>query len=206
MERGRAHEIRPGDERLLGALTSREVHFEVLRIENWTLGRCGPRERDLYYHLVRVLDSRDGTELARAALKESGILFTGKNISPGDDFRFVPIAALADESSSLTSDYGLHASSAQYVATTGSLDCHFLTPCVAFRDDSDILLWQPYEAVLFRIKGGSPTVSFSERLSHPDLLYRELGRLNASQRLICLGGDICSVAELVSPESQRVER
>lgn len=122
------------------SLKAGTIRFEVERVENWGVSRCGSDRFVSHYHLLRLFD-QVGREVSRAVLPPSGLLARyGRLEASGRTFP-EPKATR----SILRDRYGLDLipSDAQLVTVDGlPSPCRPENPCLAFRTQGRVWLME----------------------------------------------------------------
>jgi hypothetical protein len=190
----------PSEPRVIAALSSGKVKIEVVRAENWSITRCRIKEQENdFYELVRIFEAA-GTEVARGVVGESGIMMTWIDMPaavPGHvaaQSRDLPPAATA--MAQINRELGLNGEDPEYVVTSGTLECFFSHPCLAFHHSG--LSYIAYGDELFEVSASGPTYTLFKDVASPaeDALMRSLA---PGEKLVSLGGIRFSVAHPVDP-------
>lgn len=193
---------------LAAAIAKGDVRFDILRVENWTGNRCGDEQERKFYYLLRIFNSA-GTELARAALAESGLWATNAYATaaeraepPARQARRLP--APAEAAKDLRARFGVSGSSPQYVASGGHVRCDLTAPCLAVRAGGSVYILSPKMNELFEIPAKARRARFDRRLLGPAQVTRGLRQmadsLGPEERMFDLGGMTFTVARRVQPK------
>jgi hypothetical protein len=192
------------EELVLAGIMNSTVTYEVLRVENWTTMRCGSEKRRDFYHLVRVFDAASGVELTRAVIDHSGLFFMLSNLRA--DQRAEPPARQRgrlpkpeEVMAALNARFDLHGESPQYVATFGSIDCDFASPCLAFRQDGRSFVLHHDE--IFEIPANGKRLANGRDVGTPSTNAAVLAGLAPDERLVSLGGPVWTIAHKVAPST-----
>jgi hypothetical protein len=186
---------------VLEGLRKKTLRYDVLRIVNWSPTRCGKERRLDAYHLVRVLDGRDGMEITRSVLEENGRL--GVISSTMDDERGDSLQRQAtrlrppeEEMRSITARLKIRGEAPQYVTTFGTLRCPNVTPCLAFRGGGHVYL-ASYEGELFEIDPKGRRLEMGKDVGTPEMNEPILKSIGPEGRLVSLGGKVFTTARKV---------
>lgn len=193
-----------GEAPLASGITNNTVTYDVVRVENWTTMRCGVEKRRDFYYLVRIFDIGSGTELSRAVLDHSGLLFMMSNLrqdqrAEAPDLQAARLPAAAEAIDRLNARYRIKGESPQYVATYGSIDCDFTTPCLAFRQAGRSFVVFKDEVFEIPAAGKRLHLVNGRDVGTPDKNAAFLAKLAPEQKLISLGGPEWTVANKVDP-------
>lgn len=178
---------------LAKAMRGDAYRYDVIRVSDWTPGRCASAGNggDVYF-LVLISDRISGAEVARATILESGLF--------GDIALRTPKIAVApveplDGAARKLAARGVEARDAQYVATTGSLQCDQLRPCVAVRNANGVVIDTQSDAFLLPLGGRIFTMKSDLRTIDDQRKFNE--KLAADERWVSIGGDAFVVARKV---------
>jgi|GEM_PF-5754593 len=128
--------LRPTDQRLFNLVDSGHAKYTLRRVANWTPTRCRKREREDYFYVVQVIDSRTGVEVTRFAVDEEGDVaqLRHRYMDPASENDLTPMPDLRTASpTNLPRGISAPIKSRQYVNVWGSVRCGLLDPCVAFK-------------------------------------------------------------------------
>lgn len=154
----------PRHRRTIDALDDDKTRYEVVRVENWEPGRCGPDRLVPFYHLVRVFDA-DGKEVSRTALHSNGLFAI---FSPLDRDQ-KPLDDLDTLSQTVRGRFGVDLSPrrAQYVVLDGlPVPCSPIMPCIVFEADQKTFVVN-HDFFLFSIQPTAPRLSVLELAQRP---------------------------------------
>ena len=192
----------PNEGPVLDGIMNSTVTYEVLRVENWTTMRCGSEKRRDFYYLVRVFDAASGVELTRAVIDHSGLFFMLSNLRA--DQRAEPAAQQRgrlpkpeEAIAALNARLDIHGESPQYVATFGSIDCDFASPCLAFRQAGRSFVLHQDE--IFEIPANGKRLTNARDVGTPETNASVLAALAPDERLVSLGGPAWTIARKVDP-------
>lgn len=187
---------------VLEGIMNSTVTYEVLRVENWTTMRCGTEKRRDFYYLVRVFDVASGTELSRAVIDHSGLFFMLSNMR--EDQRVEPadrqqarLPQPEEAFSQLRARLNVQGESPQYVATYGSIDCDFASPCLAFRHAGRSYVL--YKEEIFEVPASGKRLTNGKDVGTPETNAAVLAKLAPDERLISLGGPAWTIARKANP-------
>lgn len=186
---------RPEEQRLFSMVDSGQVRFQVLRVENWTPLRCGPKGQRTFYFIVRVLDGRSGAEISRAALNNDGLLARLRHKPLDRDLS--AIMGLEEAARSVISRNRIQGRDFQYVTTWGSLECDLLSPCVSFRSAGRSYLAKGKDLYLLRPDEESFSLRRDLTPHRKAAIVQQLRERGKS--LVSVGGDAFGVAVRVEP-------
>ncbi len=199
-------EVPADEQRVLTALADGRLGVELARVENWSLTRCGDKQRRAYYHLLRLFDPETGAELGRAALNDTGLLakwtlFSMDAEEAREQMARLRFSRLPEAAERIRGAFGLPVQGAQYVHSTGAIRCELLSPCVAFKSGGRSYLYGPVlePQGLYRLEEGRPRLSFRRDLATPAKKAAVERTLNVGQKVVSLGGDSFTVATRVEP-------
>lgn len=200
-------DLQPGDrppeeQRFLSLIHSDHARYELTKVENWTPLRCGPERKRDFYFLLRVFDRESGIEVSRASLDDNGLLGALMHLPGGTEKvdsprRFLDLTLARRFAASA----GLSAEEPHYVTTYGTLRCHALSPCVAFRERGKVFLIETRGrlANLYRLELEKPRLSFTKDFSREERQAGALERLTqGGQELVSLGADALTTAVVVA--------
>jgi hypothetical protein len=173
---------------LAQAVRRGDYKYEVIRVTNWTPGRCAQTGSGSDTYFIVVIRSQSGIEVARVSVGEQGLFREVALVSPS-----LHVTALTPPNSALATlaAKGIAARDAQYVATTGSLQCDTLRPCVASRNSSGSYIVRGTETYLLS-NGGR---IFNNELHTPEKQRQFAAGLSADQYWVSIGGDAFVVAK-----------
>ncbi|HEX2096056.1 MAG TPA: hypothetical protein VHF50_01655 [Solirubrobacterales bacterium] len=188
-------DVLPDDRRFFETVDAGQARFVVSRVANWTPSRCGPRYETNFYFLVRVFDERNGEEITRAAIADSGQIFQLMHRPENKSDAAFAISELPKLH--LPASFG-RASAAQYVQTTGpTLRCPALKPCIAFKSGGRTYL--SVRSRLYRLETEEP-ISYPESFATPRARAAFLAvREGRPEAVVSLGGDRMALAIPVAP-------
>jgi hypothetical protein len=192
------------DRALLALLEAGAARYVLLDVANWMPQRCnlvrGTRTRSF---LLRIFDSRSGTEGARIVLHPSGLLGTvttpranvdeataGLRLADGHDIEALDAAAR------IAGELGLVPESMQYVALSGpAVYCPTEVPCIAFRQGERAFLYRSGEVYeLAHTTTRLSNAAFVHEGPQRDAIVESLA---PGQQVVSLGGDELTLAKLV---------
>jgi len=145
-------QLEPTERRFFDLIDGGRAKIVSRRVVNWSQSRCEPGQERAFYFLFSVIDPDTGVEITRVAVNQSGLVHSliHRPIDPKLQHLPRPIQDLDHVSQASAAALGAHPTGAQYVATTGTLRCDVLVPCVAFREGGEAYL--KHETLgLFRI-------------------------------------------------------
>ena len=174
----------PEDERnLYDALASDSVSYRIVRVEDWTHKRCVLGRASTFHYLILITD-KSGVEIARASINESGHMAAYYAFLEHDRRR--PLLSSDRVRQTVKARYGIDARDLQFVEIAGTMRCHQLWPCVAFKGQERTYIWKDYD--LFELLPGVPAFTNEEVVARR-LRGKSLNDYSASERLISVGFD-----------------
>ena len=182
------------DRRMASLIKSGKASYSVARLDNWELKRCSSRGPSQYYYLVVVSDE-NGAEFGRGLIDERGRLIRGVNYKEQEPHQFPELQPI-EASEETLAGLGLAGESAQYVATSWlNGECQALSPCVARKTATEVLLVTP-KRVVYRVPLEQERLSFSGLEKAPLIKAELLAAPERAQRpIVSLGGDVLAIAE-----------
>lgn len=187
--------LSPEEQRFFSALADDRLHFEVLRVANWTRLRCRPDRDRAFYFLIRMFDGEGGPEITRVAVSSDGILssLAHRPMKAGLEQYPLPVPQL-DLAASLARAIARspRLGDGQLVATDGTLRCPPLRPCVALRDGQRAYLVRD-EKVL-RLGRPDQTLTLPANLGRAERQAVIDRHRRRDEHLVTLGGDRVVVA------------
>ncbi len=193
-------EIPPEQLRLLTALETNQVRYEVVKVEDWTPLRCGSRKARETWSVLRIFDTSTGDELVRATVDNVG--HVGKLRLRPVDGSLAPMMDLSTATASVRA-VAPGARDAEYVTTWGLPGCDEVTPCVAMRNGPRVYLVDGRTGALFLLTSPSKRLSFRNDLSRARRADTLRGVAQAGARLMSLGQDAFAQFEAVPGREAR---
>ena len=171
-------------------LEAGEVEFTVARIEDWSLTRCQPQRPNAFDYLVRIFLEDGKTEVARAIVKEDGLLGAW-HYRPADEetrSRWLEVLRSPEQArAEVAAKLGVQAGEGQLVRLSGTLRCPLLEPCVALRgEQGDYVVNR--EGEVFRV--GEEERFSRMQATHPATRSTVAqGRWEGPERLVSVGDE-----------------
>jgi hypothetical protein len=125
--------LEPGQRALRRAMEQGTLHIGIVREANWRNYRCALYRSGETVYLLRLYDTATGTEIARAAIEESGLM--NAIMYPLDRTTPIwskPLLTLPEAEQLLNSAVG-KVVDVQYATSHGTIGCDEWLPCVAGR-------------------------------------------------------------------------
>lgn len=190
-----------GAAEVLEGLRKKNLHYDVLRIVNWSPTRCGKERRLDAYHLIRVIDARSGLEITRSVLEENGrlgVISSAMEDERGDSLKrqATRLRPPDEEMRSVASRFKIRGEAPQYVTTFGTLRCPNVTPCLAFRSAGHVYL-ASYDGNLFEIDQNGRRFEMGKDVGSPELNEPIVRSIGPEGRLVSLGGKVFTTARRV---------
>lgn len=159
-----------GDRKIDRALRRGELRVDVVRVENWDLGRCSLRRPLIFLHLLRLYDAA-GSEIARFTVNDTGLWGQSSfGPTPSREEWNGAILDLEDLEEVLKGlGFAGPVTAPQYVYAGGLPVCSPVTPCIAFRSKGDIFL----------LDGGRTLYELAPRERWSSVLERRAARMKA---------------------------
>lgn len=154
-------QLPPRERPIYSALQQDRLRFDLLRVENWEMSRCLGESPVPFYHLLRLIDSTTGREVARSKLYDTGHLAIYKHVSEEAQSA---LPSLADLSGMLRSRLGVNmpVEAPQYVMSSGLPHCWDDLPCIAFRSKGKLYVLDAGK-LLYEIDPAIPRISVSAK-------------------------------------------
>ena len=192
--------IPPEQLRLLTALETNQVRYEVFKVEDWTPLRCGSRKARDTWSVLRIFDMKTGDELVRATVDNVGHVGRLRLRPVGGSL--TPILDLSAARASVRA-VAPGAGNAEYVTTWGLPGCEEVTPCVAMREGPRVYLVDGRTGALFLLTSSSKRLSFRHDLSRARREDTLRGVAHAGARLMSLGQDAFAQFEAIPGRGAR---
>ena len=193
-------QISPQDKLMLSLMDMNQLAVQVIRIANWRGTRClGPRDGDDKF-LLRLSDKRNGAEIARAWLEDSGLLGVIAYRDPKVDPAWwnIPIPNLHETANRVGSIVGHKLVDAQYVTTFGQFQCDPLLPCVAMRSPSTGTIYVASDqGEIVAVHPTAKRFSRSRNLEKVEDISAVSRKLPPNHKLMSLGGDAYVAVEKI---------
>jgi hypothetical protein len=166
------------------ALKENRVRIEVVRVENWSLSRCGSSRPIPFFNLLRLFDPTTGKELARSTQHFTGLMGSYSNVSD----RTPGMPGLTQVGAVIRARFGqaLPVEEAQYVTVSGLPYCANESPCIAFKAKSKLYLMDG-EDLLYEIDAAAPRLSVSAFRQQQGRRLRSLGDVDLENPLVTVG-------------------
>jgi len=146
--------LKPKERFIYRGLQSGTVKLTAVRVENWSLSRCGSFRRVPFYHLVRLFDE-EGHELARASILPTGLMGRYTQISEVGARALPDLQALPTRVEGLLGK-PLKVARPHYAAIDGlPLHCGPLIPCAVFETNGSTWILDR-SALLFEVRPEAP--------------------------------------------------
>lgn len=138
-------ELRPTERRFFEVVDGGRAEVTGRRVVNWSPTRCGPDRERAFFYLLSVTDRETGVEITRIAVGQSGLVHSLIHRPLEGEWRDLPrpVPDLGATEQQAAKILDTRPSDSQYVASTGTLRCDVLLPCVAFRQGAKTFLQHP---------------------------------------------------------------
>lgn len=148
-------ELRPTERRFFEVVDGGRAEVAGRRVVNWTQSRCGAERERAFYFLLSVTDEATGMEITRVAVDQSGFVHSLIHRPLQGEWQDLPkpVQDLGEAEQHASAILRSRPGDAQYVATTGTLRCDVLLPCVALREGGRTYLRHPGRG-LYRLDSG----------------------------------------------------
>lgn len=170
-------------------LQNGELKFVVERVEDWSLTRCERHRPNSFDYLVRIFLADGKTEVARATVKEDGLLgsWQYRPVEEETRGRWLGVLRSPDQAKAeVEAKLGLRVSAAQLVRTSGTVSCPLLEPCVALRGQQGRAYVVNREGEVFRV--GDEERFSRMQATHPSSRSAVAeGRWEGPERVISIG-------------------
>jgi hypothetical protein len=181
----------PEAELVYDGLQSGELKLTVIRVEDWSLTRCQRHRPNAFDYLVRIYLEDGKTEVARAIVKEDGLLGAW-HYRPADEEtrgRWLEVLRSPEQArAEVAAKLGVHASEGQLVHLSGTLSCPLLEPCVALRGEKGKGAYVVNrEGEVFRV--GEERFSRIQATHPATRSTAAEGRWEGPERLVSIGDD-----------------
>lgn len=158
----------PEAELVYDGLQNGELKFIVDRVEDWSLTRCQRHRPNAFDYLVRIFLTDGRTEVARATVKEDGLLGSWHYRPDEEETRekWLGVLRSPDQAKAeVEAKLGLHVRDAQLVQISGTVSCPLLEPCVALRGEQGGAYVVNRDGEVFRV--GDETRFSRRQATHP---------------------------------------
>lgn len=194
-------DLRPGEQRLFALVDSGQAKYTLRRVANWTPTRCRERERQDYYYVVQVIDSKTGVEVTRFSVDEEGdvAVVAHRYVEPDSENDLEPISDLrVVETAELPHAISTSVKNPQYVNLWGSVRCTVLFPCVAFKASGQTFFMK--DQALYRVETDRERMKVAEEMGSPTGQQAFYERLAARDEMfVSIGGSELAYLSQVEP-------
>jgi len=157
-----SEELRPTERRFFEVVDGGRAKVTGRRVVNWARSRCGPDRERAFYFLLSVVDEATGIEITRIAVDQSGFVSSLIHRPLEGEWQDLPkpVQELGEAEQQASVLVRSRPADAQYVASTGTLRCDVLLPCVALRGGGRTYLRHP-ERGFFRLDSERGLMKFT---------------------------------------------